>query len=457
MKPGFLWGAATAAYQIEGAWNEAGKGASVWDMMCRIPGKIWSGQDGHVACDHMHRMEEDVSLMAEIGLNAYRFSVSWPRVLPQGVGKPNGAGLDFYDRLVDTLLEKQIEPCLTLFHWDYPYELFCRGGWLNADSPGWFADYAALMMARLSDRVRTWITFNEPQMFLALGHVAGTHAPGLRLGDQQMLRCCHHAFLGHGRAVQSMRAAAKQPVRIGLAPAGFVKIPRSDSSEDVGLARSAMFAVQDRGHFNNAWYMDPMLLGRYPEDGVALFGDDMPERYQDDMSVMCQPLDFLGINIYSGARVEPKGPDAFSEMSEPDGHPHTFFQWPVRPEALYWGPRFLHERYGLPIMITENGMSCHDWVSLDGRVHDPQRIDYTARYLRCLRRAAREGVPVEGYFHWSLMDNFEWAEGYKHRFGLIHVDFETQQRTLKDSALWYRRVVEANGELPEIIGSGENL
>ena len=449
----FVWGAATAAYQIEGAAFEDGRGLSVWDMLCRKPGAIWNGQTGAVACDHYHRMREDVALMKGLGLRGYRFSVSWPRVLPDGVGPVNEKGLAFYDRLVDELLAADIQPWLTLFHWDFPYELFCRGGWLNRDSIDWFADYTRVVVDRLSDRVTHWMTFNEPQMFLALGHVAGAHAPGVKYADAEMLRVSHHAFCAHGKAVQSLRAAARKPATVGFAPAAFVKIPPGTRPVDLELARQAMFSVTNRGHFNNAFYMDPVLLGKYPEDHLKLFHDVLPPVQSGDMELMHQPLDFLGANIYGGVTVDPRPGDSgdYPERAEAQGHPITMMGWHTVPEALYWGPRLLAERYKLPIVITENGMSGHDWVGADGCVHDPYRIEYTRQYLSALGRAVRDGVDVRGYFHWSLMDNFEWGEGYKQRFGLIHVDYPTQKRTTKDSYAWYRNLIATNGK--ELIGS----
>jgi beta-glucosidase len=400
-----------------------------------------------VACDHYHRWSEDVALMQKIGLKAYRLSISWPRVLPEGTGRGNAKGLEFYDRLIDGLLAAGVTPWVTLFHWDYPYELFCSGGWLNRDSIDWFADYARVVVDRLSDRVTNWMTFNEPQMFLALGHVAGSHAPVMKYADAEMLRVCHHAFCAHGKGVQAMRAAARQPLKIGFAPAAFVKIPQNESPASVELAQEAMFAVTNRGHFNNAWYMDPVLLGRYPEDGLEQFHDVSPPVQAGDMNLMHQPLDWLGANIYGGVTVLRRAGNTgdYPEKQELPGHPMTMMGWHTVPESLYWGPRFLAERYNLPVVITENGMSGHDWVSPDGSVHDPYRIEFTRQYLAALKRAVQDGVDVRGYFHWSLMDNFEWAEGYKQRFGLIHVDYATQKRTLKDSAYWYANVIKTNG------------
>ena len=441
---GFLWGAATASYQIEGAAYEDGKGLSIWDVFCRKPGAIWSGHTGDVACDHYHRYAEDVDLMRRIGLRAYRFSISWPRVLPAGTGQVNGKGLDFYDALVDALLEADITPLVTLYHWDLPYELHCRGGWLNRRIADWFADYATLVVRRLGDRVRYWITFNEPQVFVGLGYGTGRHAPGLTLGLTDLLRAAHHVLLAHGRAVQAIRAASGD-CSVGIAKVGNSFVPASDDAPDVEAARAATFAIHGRNCSNNVWWLDPIFFGRYPESGLRLFADCLPDLPSADMDIIHQPLDFLGLNIYRGAQVKadrdgqpqrlPHGPDV----------PLTAFRWPVVPEALYWTPKFLYEHYRAAIVITENGMSNLDWLSADGQVHDPQRIDFTRSYLLALQRAIQEGVDVRGYCHWSLMDNFEWAEGYKERFGLVYVEYSSQRRILKDSARWYAKVIASNG------------
>jgi len=441
----FVWGAAAASYQIEGGATADGRGDSVWDMLCRKPGAIWSGQSGAEACDHYHRYVEDVGIMQEIGLKAYRLSIAWPRVLPNGTGTVNAEGLEFYDRLVDALLAAGIQPWVTLFHWDFPTALYHRGGWMNRDSADWFADYARVVCDRLSDRVTHWMTHNEPQCFIGLGHYSGTHAPGDKLGFREMLLAGHHAMLAHGKAVQVLRAHAKRPLEIGYAPVGAPSYPATESQADIDAARIAAFRVNDRGYWNNAWWMDPVYLGKYPEDGLALFGADAPQPRDGDLETIHQPLDFFGVNMYSGNCVR-AGADGQPEIvPQPVGHRLTAFRWTVTPEILRWMPRFFHERYGLPIVITENGMSGADWVSLDGKVHDPQRIDFLQRYLRELRQACADGVPVKGYFQWSIMDNFEWAEGYKERFGLVHVDYPTQKRTLKDSAHWYRGVIASNG------------
>ncbi|MDX2138836.1 MAG: GH1 family beta-glucosidase [Chloroflexota bacterium] len=446
----FAWGTATAAYQIEGAFDTDGRGLSVWDMLCRKPGAVFSGHTGDVACDHYHHFRDDVRLMQQMGLRAYRLSVSWSRVLPQGVGAVNEKGLAFYDALIDALLEANITPYVTLFHWDYPYELYCRGGWLHPDSPDWFADYTQVMVDRLSDRVRHWFTQNEPQCFIGLGHYDGIHAPGVRLGWEDILRMTHNSLLAHGKSVQVIRSRAKTPPLVGAAPVGITFTPWTDSPADIDAARQQMFSLTKPDPWNNSWYADPMIFGHYPEDGLRVFESYMPAIGANDMQTIQQPLDFYGCNIYHAEYVR-AGQDGRPEIVDTyAGHPGTLMNWWVRPEALYWGPRLLNERYGLPVIITENGLSNPDWVSVDGKVHDPQRIDFTTRYLVALRTAIEDGVPVQGYFHWSLMDNFEWAEGYKQRFGMIHVDFRTQVRTLKDSAYWYRDLIACNGaNLPQ--------
>ncbi len=441
----FTWGAASSAYQIEGAAAVDGRGPSVWDEFCKKPGAVHLGQSGESACDHYHRFREDVGIMKSIGLKAYRFSISWPRVLPEGVGRPNAAGLEFYDRLVDALLEAGIEPWVTLFHWDMPQALQSRGGWLERDSARWFAEYAQLMSTRLSDRVSNWITLNEPQVYINLGHKDGKHAPGLTLSFAECLKAGHHTLLAHGMATQALRAHARKPIKVGWAPVGHTVCAATQDPADVDAARTAMFAITRKDFWNNTWFGDPVCLGHYPADGVELFREEMPTIEPGDMKTICQPIDFYGVNIYSGSEVR-AGPDGKPlDIPPPPGAPITTFRWLIRPEVLYWGPRLLGERYRLPVVVTENGMSNVDFVDLDGRVQDPQRIDYTRRHLLEVRRAIADGVNLRGYFHWSIMDNFEWAEGYKERFGMVHVDYVTHERRLKDSALWYKEVIATKG------------
>lgn len=442
----FIWGAATSSYQVEGAVSTDGRGPSVWDMLCRQPGRIAGDQTGERACDHYRRYPEDIDRMGEMGLKAYRLSVAWPRILPDGTGRVEERGLAFYDRLVDALLARGIEPWITLFHWDYPQALFCRGGWLHRESADWFADYTQVIVDRLSDRVSHWMTLNEPQCFVEFGHRTGEHAPGLKLGLAEVLRVAHHSLLAHGRAVQVIRASAKLRPRIGAAPVGLARIPCRNTPEDIEAARRSMFSITTADAWNNTWYADPMILGQYPEDGLRLFHGLLPDLRAGDLETIRQPLDFYGANIYLGQTMRANASGEPEEVPPPDGSPTTAMNWPVTPEALYWGPRFLYERYKLPIVITENGIAVTDWVHDDGRVHDPQRIDFLTRHLRELRRVLADGVPVQGYFHWSLLDNFEWQWGYRLRFGLIHVDFPTGTRTPKDSAAWYAELIRTRGE-----------
>lgn len=443
----FVWGAATSAYQVEGAAFEDGKGLSIWDVYAHQSGKILDGGTGDIACDHYHRLEEDVALMARLGIRAYRFSISWPRVLPQGTGAVNEAGIKFYERLVDLLLAHGIEPYATLYHWDMPYALYLRGGWMNPDSPRWFAEYAALVGRHLKGRVKHFITFNEPQVFIGCAFVQGVHAPGVRMERRECLQMCHHVLLAHGRAVQALRAEVPG-ARIGFAPTSDAAIPASADERDLAAAKQAFFATPGGADWvwSVAWWSDPVLLGRYPEDGLKILEADLPAIGADDLRLIAQPIDFYGQNVYRGDPVRMGADGRPERLPHPTGGPKTAIGWHVNFDCLYWAVRFLHERYQKPIYITENGMSSHDWVSLDGGVHDAARVDYLHRHLLGLRRAAEEGIDIAGYFHWSLLDNFEWSQGYRDRFGLIYVDFNTLERIPKDSFQWYRDVIACNGE-----------
>lgn len=438
----FVWGSATASYQIEGAWNEDGKGLHIWDVFCHEPERILNGHTGDVACDHYHRFQDDVKLMSELGIQAYRFSISWTRLFPDGTGELNEKGVRFYSDLIDDLLAHGIEPYITLFHWDYPYALYKQGGWLNDESVRWFADYAAKVVELYSDRVTHFITFNEPQVFIGHGYLSNAHAPGLIVSYKDVFQMCHNVLKAHGAAVLAMRAHARRPIRIGYAPTCSGNYPALETAENIEAVRENFFACPpvDRGvMWNVAWWSDPVVLGHYPEDGLALYKDYLPSITEEDMRLIHQPIDFYGQNIYNG-REYAVGEDGRAVLVEREaGAPKTAIQWPVTPSCLRYGPRFLYERYHLPIVITENGMSAHDVVSLDGKVHDPNRIDFLQRYLAELEKATEDGVDIEGYFLWSLMDNFEWGCGYTERFGIVYVDYETQQRIPKDSAYWYKQ------------------
>ena len=444
----FIWGAATASFQIEGAWDEDGKSPSIWDEMCEQPGKILDKSYGRIACDHYHRYEEDAALMAEYGIRNYRFSVSWPRILPEGTGRVNEAGVAFYNRLIDCLLARGIRPWLTIYHWDLPACLQRKGGWLNEQMPEWFAESTGVLADRFGDRVKDFITINEPQCIIGMGHAAGLHAPGLQLSHRDQVIASHNLLKSHGRASQVLREKVKD-VRVGYAPCGGPAIPRDENNPaDVEAARKAYFTTSARTPaFSVTWFSDPVILGSYPEDGLRLYGQYLPAGWEEELKLIHQVPDFYTQNIYEGEEYRAaENADGYEQVPYPAGQPRTAFGWPVTPRALYWGPRFLWERYHLPFMISENGISCHDWVMLDGKVHDPNRIDYLHRYLRELRRASEDGADIRGYFCWSLLDNFEWAKGYTERFGLVYVDFATGKRTPKDSLSWYAETVRTNGE-----------
>ncbi len=445
---GFTWGAAAAAYQIEGAWNEDGKGPSIWDAFSQQPGKVFENHTGNVACDHYHRWREDVALMKQLELQAYRLSLAWTRIQPLGTGKPNAKGLAFYDRLIDALLAANITPWVTLFHWDLPQALQLRGGFMNRDIVEWFGDYAAIVAERLGDRVKHWMTFNEPPCSIGLGYQDGIFAPGLKLPFSDCLLGGHHLLMAHGRGVQALRAGCRGKVKISIAQTSRERIPATETARDIEAARSDYFGAPARTMWNLAWWADPIALGRYPEEGLKMFAADLPKITAADLKLISQKIDFLAYNCYSGWQVR-AGADGKPEKLPGGwgiGNGRGTLPWlEIAPLAPYWAARFQTERYKLPLVFTENGYCNTDFVHLDGEVHDPQRIDFLRRYLGGIKRALNEGIAVDGYFYWSIMDNFEWAEGYKDRFGLVHVDYQTQQRTLKDSAAWYREVIRTNG------------
>jgi len=442
--PGFVFGAATAAYQIEGAVHADGRGPSIWDTFSHTPGRTFEGHTGDVAVEHYTRYPDDVALMADLGLAAYRFSVAWPRVLPEGAGRVEPRGLDFYSRLVDELLSRGVEPWLTLYHWDLPQALQDRGGWTDRDTAARFADYAGIVHDTLGDRVRHWSTLNEPMCSALLGHMSGDHAPGER-DPVAAARAVHHLLLGHGLATQVLREKGADDLGVTL---NFTPMtPASDRPEDVDAARR-LDGQQNR------MFLEPILHGSYPADVEAdLAAAGAPLPVQDgDLAVIAAPLDWLGVNYYfeqtvqAGTRPADKPPTSFiggEDIVEldPDG-PTTSMGWGVSPEAftrlLLWLRDLAPD---LPLVVTENGSAWPDQVSDDGAVHDPERTDYLLRHLDAVRRAIDEGADVRGYFAWSLLDNYEWARGYAQRFGLVHVDYATQRRTLKDSARVYADIL----------------
>lgn len=436
----FTWGVATASYQIEGSATPDGIGKSVWDMFCEKPNATLHGHNGDVACDHFNRYKEDIDLMKNLGVSAYRLSISWPRVMPTGKETINQAGLDFYNQLIDEILSANIQPWVTLFHWDFPLDLYHQGGWMNPESPEWFAAYTDVIVKTLGDRVSHWFTENEPQCFIGLGLQMGVHAPGDKLRWDEVLLAAHNSMIAHGRSVQTIREHQGDKARIGIATVGSVCTPATNSPEDIAAARTRMFTSDSENPFTNTHWNDPIHLGHYPDDFLSKFGDQLPKNFERDLPTMHQPVDFIGLNIYQGSptSASKEGP---VEAPREAGFPQTAIRWPINDGCLEWGAKFYYERYNLPIYITESGMANNDWVMLDGKVHDPQRIDYLHRHLLGLKRTIDTGTPVKGYFQWSFMDNFEWAEGYTQRFGIVHVDYATQKRTPKDSYYWYRDLI----------------
>ena len=445
----FKWGLSAAAYPVEGASMEDGKGKSIWDVFCERPGAIARGEKADVSCDHYHHWEEDIDLMAKIGANAFRTSLSWPRILPEGKGQVNQKGLDFYDRLIDRCLEKGIEPYLTLYHWDLPQALAEKGGWMNRDCTDWFAEYAELVGRHFSDRVTQFMPLNEPTCALVLGYSIGVHAPGLKLGTSECAKVGLHMLLAHGKAVSALRGVSSRPLSIGIATVANIRTPMTSSPEDIEAAKQATFSP-DKGFENAAWWLDPIHLGNFDQQKRPGYEGFFEGMRPGDAELISQPIEYLAVNTYNSypAMAVSAGagtggswcPGAF-----PPGYPKTSMGWPVTPEVLYYGPKFFAERYHLPVLISENGVALQDWVSLDGKVHDPNRTDYIRRYLRELWKAADE-VDILGYFYYSLLDNFEWSDGFDKRFGLVYVDYESKKRTLKDSAEDFAEIIRQNGE-----------
>ena len=443
----FVWGVASSAYQVEGRDPEDGCGKNIWDTFAE-EGRILDGKDAYTACDHMHRYKEDYKLMKLLGIKAYRFSMSWARILPEGTGKVNEKAIAMYRDMILSMKENGIEPYITMYHWEFPQALQDKGGWLNEDVIQWFGEYAKVVAENFSDICEYFITLNEPECFVGLGHLSGVHAPGLKLPYKDVFKIAHNALRAHGQAVINLRKYASRPIKVGYAPTCGMAYPATDSPEDIEAARKTLFGFHqpmDNWTWNVAWFNDPVFLGRYPEEGLKKFAEYLPEITDEDMKLISQPLDFMGQNIYNGYMMR-QGEDGEPEYVDREaGAAKTAAGWPVTPECFYYGVKFLYERYHLPLYITENGMSCHDDVSLDGRVHDPNRQNFLDLYISALQRANDDGADVRGYFLWTFLDNFEWDKGYTERFGIVYVDFKTQKRIVKDSAFWYQKIIESNG------------
>ena len=436
----FLWGAASSAYQIEGYSTADGGGKSIWDTFCHTPGKIAYDDHGDIACDAYHRYAEDIALLKELGAKAYRFSTSWARIDPRADGAWNREGLAYYDRVVDLCLENGIIPYMTLYHWELPQAAEDRGGWRTEETAKAFGRYAGMMAAHFKGRVRHYFTLNEPQCTVSLGHQTGIHAPGLQLDLEGQFNVLVNQLLAHGYAQRAIKTADPEAI-VGIASTGRLCYPETETPENIHAARTATFAVSDEDWtFTHHWLLDPICLGRFP-DGPgtrleALAKAVPPEK----MAIIHAVPDMLGYNIYNGHAVKAIE-TGFEYSPRYPGFPRTAMKWPVTPEVLDWGVRFLYERYGIPGYITENGLSCNDRLYLDGKVHDIERIDFLSRYLNALHRSMVGGADIRGYFQWALTDNFEWNNGYGERFGLVYVDYPTGTRVPKDSFYWYRKVI----------------
>jgi beta-glucosidase len=438
LPPDFVWGAATAAYQIEGGATADGRKPSIWDTFSRVPGAIDNADTGDVACDHYHRWPEDVGLMRRLGLDAYRFSVAWPRILPDGTGRLNPAGLAFYDRLVDALLARGIAPVVTLYHWDLPQALQDRGGWPNRDTAEAFAEYAGLVAGALGDRVADWNTVNEPLCVAWIGHLEGRMAPGERdLG--RAVATGHHVLLGHGLATAAIRANASRPASVGIVVNLSPIEPASDRPEDVAAA------VRMDGH-TNRWWLDPVFGRGYPADMLKVYGIEPPVR-DGDLERIATPTDFLGVNYYFRQVVvaDPDGPAPYARQVPVPGATETAMDWEVYPDGLEQTLVAVHEEYRpRRIVVTESGSAWRDEVTPSGAIDDKERAEYQEWHIAACARAAAKGVPITGYFVWSLLDNFEWSYGYDKRFGLVYVDYRTQARTIKGSGYRYADLIRAH-------------
>jgi beta-glucosidase len=438
---GFLWGSATASYQVEGAAKEDGRGISIWDTFSHTPGKTANGDTGDVADDSYHRFPEDIALMKQLGLTACRFSIAWPRIFPDGTGKPNQKGIDHYRIFCEALLNAGVTPFCTLYHWDLPQTLEDKGGWQSKETSKAFAEYAGYTAGKLGDVIKNWMTMNEMASFIDLGYGSGVHAPGLKLGKQKLAQAKHHAVLGHGLAVQAIRANAGKGARVGCAENVRTTIPAYNAPEHIAAAKKAF--VEE-----NAPYLTVMHTGKYTDGYLQKLGADAPVFTAEELKVIASPTDFQGINCYTAEPVRAAdNSQGYAIMPRPSSYPHMASSWlTIGPEALYWVPKIAAETLGIKeIYITENGCSSDDVVAADGQVYDTDRVMYLNAYLTQLQRSVSEGAPVKGYFLWSLLDNYEWADGYGKRFGITYVDFKTQKRTPKLSSKFYANLITRGG------------
>lgn len=436
----FVWGAASAAYQIEGYDLEDGGGASIWRTFTHTPGKIAYGDTGDIACDAYHRYAEDIALLKELGVKAYRFSASWARVDPLGDGNWNRAGAAYYDKIVDLCLENGIEPYMTLYHWELPQALEDQGGWQVPETAHAFGRYAGFMADHFKGRVKHYFTLNEPQCTTSLGYQQGIHAPGKKLEMPELFAVHVHQMMAHGLAQRAIKTVDPDAL-VGLASTGNLCYPEKETPEDIAAARKATFThCEDSWIFTHQWLLDPVCLGRFPDCAGTALAPLADAVSPEQMALIHTVPDMLGYNVYNGHAAR-AGKEGFEIVPKYPGFPRTALKWPVTPEVMDWGVRFLQERYGLPGYITENGLSCNDRIYLDGRVHDIERIDFLARYLSCLGRAVESGADIRGYFHWALTDNLEWHSGYGERFGLVYIDFPSGSRVPKESFGWYRNVI----------------
>ncbi|WPJ95573.1 GH1 family beta-glucosidase [Coraliomargarita algicola] len=443
----FLWGTATAAYQVEGAANEGGRGPSIWDTYCRMPGWVKNEHNGDVAIDHYHRFKQDVAMMKELGVKAYRFSVSWSRLLPTGRGEVNQQGLDFYNKLIDELVAADIQPWMTLFHWDLPQALEDEiGGWASKEIAKYFGEYAAVIAREFSDRVKHFMTLNELGAFTDCGYGPSPMNPPLHILDvkgRNQVR--HNAILAHGTAIRALRANAPSDIKIGIAHNPGARIPAVATEENIEAARRFFM-------FREEYYLVPMMEGKYPDHYLEGEGDNAPDFTVEEMDIIGTPMDFIGFNVYGSAGYfvhDATRPLNTRNLEAAKAHPHMFAEWiKVDPESIYWVARFIHERWSEPdLYVTENGCGCDDRLTTQGEIHDTDRITYMRSYLKEVHRATAEGIPLKGYFAWSMFDNFEWRDGYTKRFGLHYVNYATQERIPKYSAHFYRASIASNAVL----------